>query len=84
MTTIFRLRLLQIATVFLAVFLTNPVHAEDAANQGNVSISGHRSVYRKVLAVRGKSSDENRIIVLATGQTPVKRVTVCKGMMIEI
>ncbi len=69
MTTILRLRLLQIATVFLAVFLTNSVHAEDAANQGNVSISGHCSIDRKVLAVRGTSSDENRITVLATGQT---------------
>ena len=43
--------------------------AQDAANQGNLNVGGKRAVYKKVLAVRGKSSGENRIIVLATGQT---------------
>ena len=43
--------------------------AQDAAKQGNLNVGGKRAVYKKVLAVRGKSSGENRVIVLATGQT---------------
>ena len=43
--------------------------AQDAANQGNLNIGGKRAVYKKVVAVRGKSSGETRILVLATGQT---------------
>ncbi len=68
MTTFFRLRFAQIAVAFLAALPLPTVRAQDPANLGSVNIQGRRAVYKRVLAVRGKSSDENRIIVLATGQ----------------
>ena len=51
------------------MLLPHVAGAQDAANQGNLNVGGKRAVYKKVLAVRGKSSGENRIIVLATWQT---------------
>ena len=57
------------AALFFAMLWPQIAGAQDAANQGNLNVGGKRAVYKKVLAVRGKSSGENRIIVLATGQT---------------
>ena len=51
------------------MFFPQVAGAQDAANQGNLNVGGKRAVYKKVLAIRGKSSGENRIIVLATRQT---------------
>lgn len=69
MTTFTSLRFWQTTAVLLAMLFPQFAGAQDAANQGNLNIGGKRAVYKKVLAIRGKSSGENRIIVLATGQT---------------
>ena len=68
MTTFASLRFWQIAVLFLTVFSAQYAGAENPANQGNLNVGGKRIVYKKVVAVRGKSSGKNRIIVLATGQ----------------
>ncbi len=69
MKTIPFLRLFSLAALFGALFFPAMATAEPPANQGNLNIEGRRAVYKKVLAVRGQSSGEKRIIVLATGQT---------------
>jgi hypothetical protein len=68
MTTSYRFPFLKIALVFVAVLLSESAHAQDVANLGNFNVGGRRLVYKNVLAIRGKSSGENRIIVLATSQ----------------
>ena len=69
MTTFTAVRFWQMAALFVAMLWPQIAGAQDAANQGNFNVGGKRAVYKKVLAVRGKSSGEGRIIVLATGQT---------------
>ena len=68
MKTFTALRFWQTSAVLVAVFFTGFASAQSPANQGNLNIGGKRAVYKKVLAVRGTSSGESRIIVLATGQ----------------
>ena len=68
MKTPTRLRFFQMTAVFGAMFLAEFASAQGPANQGNLNMGGKRTVYKKVVAIRGKSFGENRIIVLATGQ----------------
>ena len=56
------------AAVLVAVLFPEIVGAQGPANQGNLTVGRRHVVFKNVVAVRGKSSDENRIIVLATGQ----------------
>lgn len=42
--------------------------AQAPANQGNLNVGGRKIVFKSVVAMRGKSYREGRIIVLATGQ----------------
>ena len=68
MTTFTSLRFCQIAAVLLAPLFPEIASAQSPANQANLNIGGRRIVFKNVVAARGKSYDENRIIVLATGQ----------------
>ena len=45
-----------------------PAPARAPANQGNLNVGGRKIVFKSVVAMRGKSYREGRIIVLATGQ----------------
>lgn len=69
MTTLRFLRLFLLVAFLGALFFPSLAGAQAPANQGNLNIDGRRTVYKKVMAVRGQSSGEKRIIVLATGQT---------------
>ena len=68
MTTLTSLRFGQIATFLAATLFTQIASAQTPANQANLNIGGRRIVFKNVVAVRGKSYREDRIIVLATGQ----------------
>ena len=68
MTTLHLLHFSQIAAVLVAAFVPEIACAQSPANQGNLNVGGRRLVFKNVVAVRGKSYGENRIIVLATGQ----------------
>jgi len=59
-----------------------PAPAPAPANQGNLNVGGRKSVFKSVVAMRGKSYREGRIIVLATGQ-PVSADVVKKVMAKE-
>ncbi|MEO7318205.1 MAG: hypothetical protein ABIZ56_04370 [Chthoniobacteraceae bacterium] len=50
------------------MFVPEIACAQEKANQGNLNVGGRRQVFKNVVAVRGKSQGENRIMVLATGQ----------------
>ena len=65
------------AAVLVAVIFPEIARAQGPANQGNLTVGRRHVVFKSVVAVRGKSSDENRIIVLATGQ-PVTAVVLKK------
>ena len=56
------------AALLVAVLVPEISRAQGPVNQGNLSANGRRLVYKSVVAVRGKSDDQNRIIVLATVQ----------------
>ena len=56
------------AALLVAASFTKIACAQDATNQGSLNANGQRVVFKKVVAVRGKSSGENRVMVLATGQ----------------
>lgn len=68
MTTFQRLRCPAIAALLVAVCFTEIASAQNPASRGALSVGGQRILYKNVVAIRGKSYDENRIIVLATGQ----------------
>ena len=68
MTTLDPLRFWQIAAVLVAAFVPEIARAQEKANQGNLNVGGRRLVFKYVVAVRGKSYGENRMLVLATGQ----------------
>ncbi len=68
MKILLTLRIWKMAALFAAVLLPEISRAQGPANQGNLSANGRRLVYKNVVAVRGKSDDQNRIIVLATVQ----------------
>jgi hypothetical protein len=57
-------------TIRLAVFATVTLlfAAPAPANQATVNVSGRNHVFKHVVAVRGKSYGEGRVVVLATGQ----------------
>lgn len=57
-----------VAMLLAAAFPADLVRAQDAANQADLTVGGKHFVYKKVVAVRAKSSEEPRIIVLATGR----------------
>lgn len=61
-----KLRFWRTAAVLAATLLTEIAGAQDPANQGNLNVRGRRIVLKNVVAVRGKSHDESRVIVLAT------------------
>ena len=68
MTTFHPLGFWQMAAVLVAVLFPEIAGAQAPANQGNLTVGRRHVVFKSVVAVRGKSSDENRIVVLATGQ----------------
>ena len=68
MTTLTSLRFGQIATFLAATLFAQIASAQTPANQANLNIGGRRIAFKNVVAVRGKSYREDRIIVVATGQ----------------
>lgn len=68
MKTFYPIRFFQMAAILAAMFFTKNAGAQGTANQGSLNVNGRRVAFKSVVAVRGKYSDENRIIVLATGQ----------------
>lgn len=68
MTHSTRLRCFQIAALLGALFSTKPAIAQSPTNQGSLTIGARRTIYKSVVAFRGKASGESRIIVLATRQ----------------
>lgn len=68
MKTLLTLRVWQMAALLVAVLVPEISRALGPVNQGNLSANGRRLIYKSVVAVRGKSDDQNRIIVLATVQ----------------
>lgn len=77
MTTLRSLRLLSLAAFLGALFFPDHAAAQAPANQGNLHIGGRKIVFKNVVAMRGQSYREGRIIVLATGQ-PVSAEVVKK------
>lgn len=59
-----RIGALAIACAFTS--FTGSAFAEETANVGNIDIKGKKTVFKHVIALRAKSSDENCVVVLAT------------------
>ncbi|MCE9608927.1 MAG: hypothetical protein K8R23_01740 [Chthoniobacter sp.] len=62
------LRLCQITALLLALLAPEIAAAQAPANQGTLNVNGRRLNYKSVVAVRVKSDDGTRIVVLATMQ----------------
>lgn len=56
------------AFLLAALLLAGDAPAQDSTNQGTLSVKGRRLIFKHVVAVRGKSYGEGRVMVLATGQ----------------
>ncbi len=68
MTTLTGLRFWSMPAIIVVMLCPEIASAQASANQANLNIEGRRIVFKNVVAVRGKSNGEGRIIVLATGQ----------------
>jgi hypothetical protein len=63
-----RILIVPIAALTLSLAATTAAHGQDGKNEATMSTLGKRAVYKHVAAIRAKSSDENRIVVLAARQ----------------
>lgn len=52
----------------LAVMLCSTALGEETASQGTLTVKGRKFVFKYVVAMRGESYKEPRIVILATGQ----------------
>ena len=57
-----------VATLLAAIYPADHARAQDATNLADVTVVGKHAVFKKVVALRAKSSEEPRIVVLATGR----------------
>jgi len=56
------------AAIFAATLFAIAAHAQDATNQATIKFPDRQVTFKRVAAVRGKSSGEARISVIATSQ----------------
>ena len=63
-----RILIVPITALTLSLAATTAAHGQDGKNEASMTSFGKRAVYKHVAAIRAKSSDENRIVVLAARQ----------------